>query len=145
MLFIHQTATRITERIVHLRARLAGGPDAVAALARDGAERLGPWLLHLLSRADGEVRTHWPRIRQSLVVAFGREELGRRAKLIRKWMKEHDTVPRAATTRRRERLIERHQRQEQRAAERDQRLQELAKKREKKELGERQTYSVYFE
>jgi hypothetical protein len=145
MFFIHRMTARVQERIVHVRARLASLRTTLTGAAANGARRFGPWLRHALSRAKEEVRARWPAFRERLATEFRPAVLRRRADIVRTWMKEHDTVPQAATAKRRVRLMERLQRQDQRAAERELRLEELAKKREKKELEERQTYSVYFE
>ncbi len=61
------------------------------------------------------------------------------------WALLHDTVPRDATARRRERSIARQHRHDQRATDRQYRKEEYAKAREKKDEEERQAYSVYFE
>ena len=145
MFFIHRMTARVSEWIIQQRTRMTRIPDVLTAIIRDGREHLIPWLLHILSQAEGLARTHWPILREQVTTVLRPEKLRARAKHIRRWMKEHDTVPPQVVTKSRERLMERLQRKEQRAMEREQHLEEIAKKREKKELEERQTYSVYFE
>ena len=145
MFFIHRVTARVGEWIIQQRTRMTRILDALFTMIRDGREYVIPWLLHILSQAEGQMQAHWPTIKEQIITALRPEKMKARAERIRRWMKEHDTVPPQVVTKSRERLMERLQRKEQRAMEREQHLEEIAKKREKKELEERQTYSVYFE
>ena len=142
---IHQRIAVVRARIVQLRARMVQLRQTLPAAAGSGIRRLGPWLRRVLDRTEGLLRTGWPALKTFVVEKFSPSELKRRIGHLRQWIKEHDTVPPGETARRRDRLIERLHSREQRAVEREQRLEEQARKREKKELEDRQTYSVYFE
>ncbi len=141
MLHIQDMASRTKGGIGRLSAWLSSRCATYLALTR---ERLGRFRLWLLETAP-LIRDRLREATRAIAAALRPAELKRRAQAARQWAIEHDTVPQAATARRRELLMERIERHDQREYERQYRRDETAKKREKKEAEDRQAYSVYFE
>ena len=102
--------------------------------------------------AGQAVRERWPMWCQAaqshfrhLRAGFSIGEVRRRARALRLWAVEHDTVPAETVAHARERWLDRQHRHEVHEIERQHRREEHAKFLEKKQEEERQTYSVYFE